>query len=513
MLRMWRVAAALMLAGWSAIAPAAWQEASSRHFRVYSDDTPEAVSAFATRLERFDKAMRVLRGMEDPPFSPTQRVTVYVLRDVGAVQKLLGKRDVAGVYMPRVSGAVAFVPRNTREAGRFALSAQAVLLHEYAHHFMFASWGERAFPAWYVEGFAEFNATVVFDDDRLIVGPPPLYRAQGLIDKEMVPMRTLLTGTPQDDGMPGARTQVFYGRAWLLTHYLTLDSSRRPLLSGYLDALQSGTSLKDAARLLGDPNKLDNALNAYSRTRLPLLALKVADLPIEPVVVRALGPGAEAIMPVVLRSARGVNARTAPDVALAARTAAAAWPNDPFVQGALAEAEFDAKQFDAAEAAAARALATAPGSRQALIYRGLAQAAIAHRDHADGARWKDVRQWFVKANRADPEDPWPLVAFYQALVAAGEPMTPNAEKGLSYAYTLAPFDRGLALQVAAMHLRQKRWAEAVPALRRVAYDPHGGKIAGVAATLLTAIDARQTTILEQATDILDGKDPEANDGD
>ena len=64
-----------------------------------------------------------------------------------------------------------------------------------------------------------------------------------------------------------------------------------------------------------------------------------------------------------------------------------------------------------------------------------------------------------------------------------------------------------------MHLRQKRWAEAVPALRRVAYDPHGGKIAGVAATLLTAIDARQTTILEQATDILDGKDPEANDGD
>lgn len=323
-------------------------------------------------------------------------------------------------------------------------------------------------------------------------------------------MRTLLTSTPQDDGMDGARAQVFYGRAWLLTHYLALDPTRRPLLSGYLEALQAGTSLKDAARLLGDPNKLDNALNTYSRTRLPLLALKVANLPIGPVTVRALGPGEEAIMPVVLRSTRGVNARTAPGVAAAARKAAAPWPDDPFVQAALAEAEFDAGQYDAADAAATRALTATPGSRQALIYRGLAQAAIAHRDHADAARWKDVRQWFVKANRADPEDPWPLVAFYQALVAAGEPMTPNAEKGLSYAYTLAPFDRGLALQVAAMHMRQKRWADAVPALRRVAYDPHGGKIAGVAATLLTAIDTHQTSMLEQATTLLDGTAPAAD---
>jgi hypothetical protein len=62
-----------------------------------------------------------------------------------------------------------------------------------------------------------------------------------------------------------------------------------------------------------------------------------------------------------------------------------------------------------------------------------------------------------------------------------------------------------------MHMRQKRWADAVPALRRVAYDPHGGKIAGVAATLLTAIDTHQTSMLEQATTLLDGTAPAADD--
>lgn len=508
-MRKWWLAAALAL-GISSAAPAAWQQASSRHFIVYSDDDPEEVRSFATTLERFDKAMRVMRSMDDPPFSPTQRVTVYVLRDVGALQRLVGDRNIAGVYMPRISGPVAFVPRTTRDRSKLALTPQAVLLHEYAHHFMFSAWGERPFPAWFVEGFAEFNATMVFETDRLLIGAPPLYRAYGLIDDAMLPMRGLLTRSPQSGRMQPDQTQVFYGRSWLLTHYLLLNAERRPLLRAYLDALGEGKDLKTAAALLGDHGKLDTALNRYARARLPILGLSIDKLPIQPVTVRALGAGEAAIMPVMLRSTRGVDAKTAPGVAADARKIAAAWPNDPAVQTVLAEAEYDAGQFEAADAAAARALAGEPGQRHALVYRGMAQAALAHRAHVtDARRWKDIRAWYRQANRNDPEDPWPLVLFYHAYGASGEAMTENAEQGLAYAFGLAPWDRGLAMQVAAMYLSKKRWDDAKPALRRIAYDPHGEEAAAMAATLLTAINAKDTNVLENAVTALTAKDDAA----
>ncbi|MEH3103246.1 MAG: hypothetical protein PGN12_05010 [Sphingomonas phyllosphaerae] len=504
MRRMW---AALALAlGVATPATATWQQASSRHFIVYSEDEPDKVTEFATRLERFDKAMRVMRGMDDPAFSPTQRVHVFVVKDIAALQKLLGARDMAGVYMPRLSGPVAFVPRKTNDTGKLALTPQAVLLHEYAHHFMFSSWGDRAFPAWFVEGFAEFNATMVFESDRLLIGAPPLYRAYGLIDDQMLPMRDLLTMSPSDKRLDPNQRQVFYGRSWLLTHYMLLNAERRTQLAAYLKALESGGDPKSQMALLGDPRKLDNALNNYARKALPMLGLKIETLPIGPVTTRALSPGEEAIMPVVLRSTRGVNTKTAPAVAVAARKVAADWPNDPAVQVALAEAEYDAGAYAAADAAAARALAVDPKSRKALIYRGMAQAGLAEKEHVtDAARWKAVRQWFITANHLDAEDPWPLVAHYQALRSSGGPMSPNAEKGLDYAFSLAPFDTGLAMQVAAMHIRKKEYGAAVPALRRVAYDPHGGALATMAGAVLTAVESKDSTAIDTIAAAMEDK--------
>ncbi|MEG8040710.1 hypothetical protein QP166_15710 [Sphingomonas sp. LR60] len=511
MRRLW--AAVALALGVATPAAATWQQASSRHFVVYSEDEPDKVTEFATRLERFDKAMRVMRGLEDPAFSPTQRVHVFVVKDIGALQKLLGDRDMAGVYMPRLSGPVAFVPRMTNDTGKLALTPQAVLLHEYAHHFMFSLWGDRPFPAWFVEGFAEFNATMVFEPERLIIGAPPLYRAYGLIDDQMLPMRDLLTMSPSDKRLDPNQKQVFYGRSWLLTHYLLLNNERRPQLAAYLKALEEGGDPKSKAALLGDPRKLDSALNNYARKALPLLGLKIEALPIEPVKTRALTPGEAAIMPVVLRSTRGVNAKTAPAVAIAARKIAADWPNDPAVQVALAEAEYDTGAYAAADAAAARALAADPKSRKALIYRGMAQAGLAEKEHVtDAARWKAVRQWFITANHLDAEDPWPLVAYYQALRSSGGPMSPNAEKGLDYAFSLAPFDTGLAMQVAAMHIRKKDYSAAIPALRRVAYDPHGGALGTMAGVVLAAIDGKDKTAIDAIAATLDGKQEDGDDG-
>ena len=54
--------AAVLQAG---TAHAAWNEAISKHFHVYADESPDDIRAFATKLERFDAAVREARGKPD----------------------------------------------------------------------------------------------------------------------------------------------------------------------------------------------------------------------------------------------------------------------------------------------------------------------------------------------------------------------------------------------------------------------------------------------------------------
>ena len=166
-----------MLAGVAIIlpapAPAAWQAASSRHFVVYANDSPERLRSFTARLERYDSAMHVLRNMPDDHATPASRVTVFVLESMDEVKALKGAGNAAGFYIPRARGSVAFVPTHGR-------------------------------------------------------GGPPVgdLRVQN----------------------------AFYGRAWLLTHYLMSDPARRELLGHYVAAINAGAGAAEAAKLLGDPN-------------------------------------------------------------------------------------------------------------------------------------------------------------------------------------------------------------------------------------------------------------------
>lgn len=69
-------------------AGAAWNKASTPHFVIYADDSPDRLRTFATKLEKFDKAVRQVRGMADPRVGDGNRLTVFVVPDVQAVRKL-----------------------------------------------------------------------------------------------------------------------------------------------------------------------------------------------------------------------------------------------------------------------------------------------------------------------------------------------------------------------------------------------------------------------------------------
>jgi len=77
MIRRILLGAAALLA--PSAAHAEWVEASSSHFVVYSDDKPEDVKAYATRLERFDAATRALRRAPKSQRGNASRVTVFAV--------------------------------------------------------------------------------------------------------------------------------------------------------------------------------------------------------------------------------------------------------------------------------------------------------------------------------------------------------------------------------------------------------------------------------------------------
>ena len=153
---------------------AAWHQASSKHFLIYADMPPARLLEFATKLEKFDKAVRVARNSPEMPKSDGNRLTLFVVSSQSALRRLVQDKTgwVAGMYQGRASGSIAFVPRSAG-TGELDLSAEAIFFHEYAHHLMFQNLATPV-PEWLSEGFAEFMSTAKVErDGSVTLGIPP----------------------------------------------------------------------------------------------------------------------------------------------------------------------------------------------------------------------------------------------------------------------------------------------------------------------------------------------------
>jgi len=482
---------------------AAWHEAKSKHFVIYSEQSPEELHEYAIKLEKFDRAVRQVRRMQDPPLGLANRLTVYVLRDAEAVARMAGASGsgIAGFYSPRASGSIAFVFR-TKPKGPNAkaeLTPDIVFFHEYLHHLMLGD-TSAALPHWIVEGFAEFFSTASFEQDgSIVLGSPANHRAYGLFYFDDLSLQEMLGSSYQR--LTDTERETVYGRGWLLTHYLNFEPTREGQLARYLGGIQRGEKALDSARAaFGDLKQLNRELNKYLRSKtLRVVKIAPAALAIDSISVRTMSAAETAMMPVRMRSDRGVNKRSAATIASDARRIAARFPNDPFVQATLAEAEHDAGNYVAAIAAADRALAADPAYVSALVYEGRARMRLALSEPAK-ADWKAIRGWFTKANRIDTENPEPLLLFYETFAAAGSRPTANAVAGLLYAQLLVPQDGTLRMLAVRQLLTDNRLAEAKVALTPLAYNPHGSDEREFTVAAMDAIAAGNSTAALAALD-------------
>lgn len=488
-------------------AQAAWHEVKTRHFIIYANEREDVLRDFASRLEIFDQGVRSVRSMSDPQLTDSGRIRIYVFSDFANIDSFLGVANVRGIYLPRLTGTIAFVPKIDRSRGEiFQLDSQTIFFHEYAHHLQLQS-TSAVIPKWLVEGTAEFFSTAKIEKDGSVrFGAPANHRAYDIFTGRDLPLRDMLADT--NTKMTSQQVDELYGRGWLLTHYLTFEPSRRGQIDRFLLLIQQGqTQLAAAQAAFGDLVQLEKDLKDYRRRkRLTTLLIDPPPTGAGTIAIRAMSPGEAAIMSVRARSDRGVNSKSAIGVASDARAVAARYPNTPAVMTALAEAELDARNYAAAGAAADRAMALDPTDIDAILFKarvltGSANAVKATPD------WKEIRSLLIRANRLDPDDPEPLMRYYLTFGWAGEAPSPSAVKGLLYAAALVPQVKELRFLATQQLIHDQQWDAAARMFSSIAYNPHqDSESAANAKAVMAAINAHDAGAFDRALSAFSGDD-------
>ncbi|MBH2000610.1 MAG: hypothetical protein I8H96_15945 [Sphingomonadaceae bacterium] len=470
MTRFWmKWAAGLMLVcALPGVAQAAWWQANSRHFTVYREGNDEKLRDFAERLEKFDFLLRTVTGVKDA--EQGSPVKVYVLSSEQKVRDLARNPNIGGFYTTSDRTAFAVISRAAK-SDQFDFGAEEILFHEYTHHFMLHHF-PAAYPAWYVEGFAEFFSIVKFPRDGSIeFGHVPLARAPALVLGSPYPVANLFAR--DTDGLSLRDGDRYYGTAWLLTHYYRYNKTeRRAEIARYLQDVADGVKdLKPDAYFVDGLAGLEKDLKAYMRHRLSASRLTVKEMKIDPVIVAPLDPAQGDLIENELRLIHHPRTEELPALVTAIRATAARYPQSAYALALLAEAEWAAEQKDAALADADRAIAIDAQSSRAYAVRADILLERAQESDKD-ADWKAALTSIVRANRADTEDPVPLALFYRYHAMRGGKMPDLGYDGLYKAFTLLPQSSNYRFNFARAMAARGEYENASILLDPIAYSPH-----------------------------------------
>ena len=469
-------------------AHAEWRRATSRHFIVYSQGSANELKESAVALERYDQLLRLMSIAKPDETSPP--LNVFMVNNDG-VARLIDQSSAAGFYTVGPLGPVAVATRITDfYATQTEFTAQVVLFHEYAHHYMLQNY-TAAYPGWFVEGYAELLGATTFEKDGSAnVGNVPRYRLADLHGDITVPVRDLLADDP--DARKDRAVFAYYSEAWLLTHYLVFNDSRSPQLHRYLALFSDGMKPMEAAeKAFGDISKLVSDYYRYRNTPgLPGIRISQKDAPsIGDIKIETLSPAAQALVwdrLLYMRNLRGSEARSiAAD--LAKRAAAA--PKDLETLDLLWRFQLAADDTAAADKTADALLAIEPKNAQALLGKGLIAMKMLEsaKDH-DAAKWARARRYIVDANEAQTDNAEILFAYYQSFVRAQQPPTESAKLGLLRAFEIEPQSSQYRLTLAGSLIGDRRYAEARIVLKPAAFSVHDQQSAAVAKKMLASIE-------------------------
>lgn len=509
--------ASLML---GAPAQAKWLKAETKHFVLYGNGSERSLRDYATKIEVFHEALTFFHPIDDS--IPAEKLEIYLVRDKDDMDRIWPRATgVAGFYRADPDGTFAVVSRE------FETMGDSVLFHEYTHHYMLRYFAY-PYPAWLVEGMAEYFGSSAVYRDHIEIGLPNNSRGPSL-DSWYISSRDLFGKKREGD------VYLFYARAWLLTHFMMAEDGRRQQLDQYMRLVgEGGDSITSLEKALGyNIETLDKNLRAYLKQRIPYTSIKRKDVDVA-MTVTPMPASADDVLLERLRLINGIWLKDAPAVLKNIQSRADRHPNDRLAQLTLARAHVFYGDPAAAQAILQPYVADT-NDAEANFLMGLRYARMAEKElgwdaeqarreaealkdendedddeaaaeperiysedvRARAADWyAKARPWFVKANRADPDSYEILYAFAETRMLDDDYPSKDTMQILAAAYQRAPQVDAITMANARALIAHRRYDDASTLLRLLANDPHGGSTALTAQAMLEGLP--------------DGKQPAAN---
>ena len=496
-----RAAAAIMLATLLAAsvgaspAHARWLKAESDRFIVYSEGGQAELTTFVQKLETFDRVLRNRMGLPaDEP--PLRKLPIYLVEGSAGISRLspgIGG-GVAGIYIPSSEDIFAVAIRGGM--------GDDVLLHEYGHHFMLQNYAN-SYPAWFVEGFAEYFSTVDIQSDKIIVGNYNRNRGEWLRSSSWLMMSELLG---KRMGQVRDHQETYYPLAWLLTHWFMGTPERHSQLNAYLlDVSNGGNPVEAMPRATGISNAvLRRQLRDYM-SRLPYYSMPNSFPPV-PVVVTQMPESADDLLILAQRLKVGVPENRRAATAAEVRRLAARYPDDPFARLTLGHAEIHFGDRATGETILRGLVESDPQNLEALQY--LAASLLERSDKEEDAAAKiplraEAQRLLARAYALDDANYRTFMLLGDVRQGAPGYPTENDIMTRELALQLAPQLTETRMKMAETYLAAGRNADAIRSAQSVANNPHGGESATKAQELINGargLTAEQARAEEAAAD-------------
>ena len=455
---------------------AGWKVAETGRFRVHADMPARALESRALLLEDFHQLLVRATGRDLPRDAP--RLDVFLVPDIRSASpwQPVGA-NVSGFYRAspgRISAIALEEVRGSQSSGL----AQALLLHEYAHHFLLGA-SRTAYPAWYVEGFAEYFSTARFRDDRIEYGEASPIRAAALSQARWIPLESLLARDPAL--LRGSQSAIFYAQSWLLTHYLFRAPGMREKLAAYLKAYAAGADPVAAFRTHVDPDfrAFQERLRTYVLREATFSRFDRAGGQAVKVTVSELPPSASDLLLPMVAVEHGVPPARRAEALADLRARAGRYPGDALSARALALGELMLGSPSVAAELLDAQIDQFPRDADLLRWRAQAARMVDPKGDREVARRYLLRAW-----NADPQDWRTLHSYARLYRSQTRPMPDDAMAALLKAYGLAPQVTDVVLDTALALSNAGRLAEAAQVLQPLAWSPHGGPAAELAQRML-----------------------------
>lgn len=480
---MWRIFAVLIALVMSAMpAHAEWRRAESPNFVVVGNLSENALRQRILLLEDFDRLLRTLTAGEEEP--APNKLHVYIVSgfdDLRVVQPTL-PAGIAGFYAASDDGILAMVDGSNPDAGN------EILFHEYAHHFMAQNFAT-LYPAWFVEGYAEYFATVRFTGRKIDIGrfsPGRLAAIQG----DWLPIDRILSSGPVDVGQQGM--SAYYAQSWLLTHYFYSNAERQAALRRLLAAQRTADPVAALRSATGfTPEAMTRELRTYiGHGSISYRQMeRDASVAPPPVTVTTLPPSAGDLILYEAALRIGIRDENGPDYLQRIRTIAARYPDDPLAMRVLAHVELRFGDGAVADRLLDRLLAATPNDAELLFLKGMRWLVAAESDNPPERAAATARTWFGRAQRADQNQYQTLIRFAQSLRGEAAFRSDNTRNVMLLAHQLAPQVHSITLNAASLLITRHEYAEAIALLRPLVANPHDPGLARTARGMVERAEA------------------------